>query len=148
MKIAGLKRGRIPIYEPGLQELIRRNTEEQRLSFTANLPWAVHNSQIVFIAVGTPPDEDGSSDVSYLMEAVRATARAMDDYKIIVNKSTVPVGTADRIRQELSSLTRFQFEVVANPEFLKEGAAIEEFMKPDRVVIGATEVRAVYIMKE
>ena len=99
-KISGLKRGRIPIYEPGLQELIRRNTEEQRLSFTTDLPWAVENSQIVFIAVGTPSDEDGSSDLSDLMEVVRATARAMDDYKIIVNKSTVPVGTADRIRQQ------------------------------------------------
>jgi len=147
-KIAGLKRSRIPIYEPGLQELIRRNTEEQRLSFTTDLPWAVHNSQIVFIAVGTPPHEDGSSDLSDLMEVVRAIARAMDDDQIIVNKSTVPVGTADRIRQEISSLTRFQFEVVANPEFLKEGAAIEDFMKPDRVVIGATEARAVEIMKE
>ena len=147
-KIAGLKRGRIPIYEPGLQELIRRNTEEQRLCFTADLPWAVRNSLIVSIAVGTPEGEGGSPDLSYLMEAVRSVAKAMDGYKIIVTKSTVPVGTADKISQEISSLTPHKFDVVANPEFLKAGAAVEDFMKPDRVVIGATNTRVVKIMKD
>jgi len=147
-KIAGLQKGKLPIYEPGLQELIRRNVQEERLRFTTDLPWAVQNSLIVSIAVGTPPDEDGSSDLSHVMEAVRAIGRAMDDYKIIVTKSTVPVGTADKIFQEISSLTSVEFDVVANPEFLKAGAAIEDFMKPDRVVIGSTEARVVAIMKD
>ena len=147
-KIAGLQEGKIPIYEPGLQELIRRNVQEQRLRFTTDLPRAVNNSLIVSIAVGTPPGEDGSSDLSHVMEAVRAIGKAMDDYKIIVTKSTVPVGTADEIFQEISSLTSVEFDVVANPEFLKAGAAVEDFMKPDRVVIGATEARAVEVMKD
>ena len=116
--------------------------------FTTDLPWAVKNSLIVAIAVGTPSDEDGSSDLSYVMEAARAIAKAMDDYKIIITKSTVPVGTADQISQEISSLTTFQFDVVANPEFLKAGAAVEDFMKPDRVVIGVSESRVAAIMKD
>ena len=111
-KIAQLQKGKIPIYEPGLQELIRRNEQEERLRFTTDLPWAVNNSLIVAIAVGTPSDEDGSSDLSYVMEASRAIAKAMDDYKIIITKSTVPVGTADQISKEISSLTEFQFDVV------------------------------------
>lgn len=147
-KIAQLQKGRVPIYEPGLEELIRRNAAEERLSFTTDLPEAVEGSLIVFIAVGTPAGEDGSSDLSYVMEAARAIAKAMDGYRVIVNKSTVPVGTAEKISGEVSSLTRFQFDVVSNPEFLKEGAAIEDFMKPARVVIGAEEVRVVEIMKE
>ena len=147
-KIAGLKKGKLPIYEPGLQELIRRNVQEERLRFTTDLPWAVQNSLIVSIAVGTPQGDGGSSDLSYVMEAVRAIAKAMDDYKIIVTKSTVPVGTADKISQEISSLTTFPFDVVSNPEFLKAGAAVEDFMKPDRVVIGATNTRVAAIMKD
>ncbi len=147
-KIAQLQKGKLPIYEPGLQELIRRNVQEERLRFTTDLPWAVQHSLIVSIAVGTPPGDGGSSDLSYVMEAVRAIAKAMDDYKIIVTKSTVPVGTADQISQEISSWTTCEFDVVSNPEFLKEGAAIEDFMKPDRVVIGATNSRAVGIMQE
>ncbi|MCZ6484737.1 MAG: UDP-glucose/GDP-mannose dehydrogenase family protein [Acidobacteria bacterium] len=147
-KIAQLQKGKIPIFEPGLQELIRRNEQEERLRFTTDLPWAVKNSLIVAIAVGTPSGEDGSSDLSYVMEAARAIAKAMDDYKIIVTKSTVPVGTADQISQEISSLTAFQFDVVANPEFLKAGAAVEDFMKPDRVVIGVSEPRVAAIMKD
>ena len=147
-KIAGLQEGKLPIYEPGLQELIRRNAQEERLRFTTDLPWAVQESLIVSIAVGTPQGDGGSSDLSYVMEAVRAIAKAMDDYKIIVTKSTVPVGTADKIPQEISALTTCEFDVVSNPEFLKEGAAIEDFMKPDRVVIGATNSRAVEVMQE
>ncbi len=112
-KIAELKRGRIPIHEPGLQELIQRNVHEQRLNFTTGLPWAVRNSLVVSIAVGTPEGEGGSPDLSYLMEAVRSIAKAMDGYKIVVTKSTVPVGTADKISQEISSLTPHEFDVVA-----------------------------------
>ena len=147
-KIAGLQKGKLPIYEPGLQELIRRNVQEERLRFTTDLPWAVQNSLIVSIAVGTPQGDGGSSDLSYVMDAVRSIAKAMNDYKIIVTKSTVPVGTADRITQEISALTAVEFDVVANPEFLKAGAAVEDFMKPDRVVIGATNTRVVEIMQD
>ena len=147
-KIAGLQKGKLPIYEPGLQELIRRNVKEERLRFTTDLPGAVQNSLIVSIAVATPPGDGDSSDLSHVMEAVGAIAKAMDDYKIIVTKSTVPVGTADKISREIAALTTCEFDVVSNPEFLKEGAAIEDFMKPDRVVIGATSSRAVEIMQE
>jgi UDPglucose 6-dehydrogenase len=147
-KITQLQKGRVPIFEPGLEELIRRNVAEERLSFTTDLPWAVQSSLIVFIAVGTPSSEDGSSDLSYVMEVARSIAGAMDGYRVIVTKSTVPIGTAQKIRGEISSLTRFQYDVVSNPEFLKEGAAIEDFMKPARVVIGADEVRVAEIMKE
>ena len=147
-KIAGLQEGKLPIYEPGLQELIRRNVQEERLRFTTDLTSAVQESLIVSIAVGTPQGDGGSSDLSYVMDAVRAIAKAMNDYKIIVTKSTVPVGTADNIAQEISALTAVEFDVVANPEFLKAGAAVEDFMKPDRVVIGATNTRVVEIMQD
>ncbi len=147
-KIALLEKGRVPIYEPVLQEMIQRNLQEERICFTTDLSWAVQNSLVIFIAVGTPDNEDGSSDLGHVMEAVRGVAKAMDGYKIVVIKSTVPVGTADRVLEEVQSLTRFQVNVVSNPEFLKEGAAIEDSMKPDRVVIGADEVRAVEIIKE
>jgi len=147
-KIAGLQNGKLPIYEPGLQDLIRRNVQEERLRFTTDLPWAVQNSLIVSIAVGTPQGGGGSSDLSYVMEAVRDIAKAMNDSKIIVTKSTVPVGTADEITQEILALTAVEFDVVANPECLKAGAAVEDFMKPDRVVIGATNTRVAAIMKD
>jgi UDPglucose 6-dehydrogenase len=137
-KIESLRQGKVPIYEPGLEEMMRRNVAEERLRFTTDLSEAVKSSLIVFIAVGTPQGEDGSPDLSYVLGAARGIACNMNGYKIIVNKSTVPVGTADRVRQEISALTRFQFDVVSNPEFLKEGAAIDDFMKPDRVVIGHT----------
>ena len=147
-KVVQLQKGKVPIYEPGLEELIRRNVAEERLSFTTNLPRAVENSLIIFMAVGTPAGEDGSSDLSHVMAATRAIAKAMDGYKVIVNKSTVPVGTAEKIGREIASLSRFPCDVVSNPEFLKEGAAIDDFMKPARVVIGVKEVRVVEIMKE
>ncbi|MGH9341332.1 MAG: UDP-glucose dehydrogenase family protein [Acidobacteriota bacterium] len=147
-RIESLKQAKPPIYEPGLEELIRRNLEEQRLQFTTDIDWAVKNALIVFIAVGTPPGEDGASDLGYVLNAARQIGKAMDGYKIIAIKSTVPVGSADLVRQEIAALTRFQFDVVSNPEFLKEGAAIDDFMKPDRVVIGAEEVRAAEIIKE
>lgn len=147
-KIASLKKGKVPLYEPGLEELIKRNLSEERLEFTTDLDEAVKQSLIIFIAVGTPPQEDGSADLKYVLNAARAIGKAMDGYKIIVNKSTVPVGTAEQVRKIVSRETKFQFDVVSNPEFLKEGAAIEDFMRPDRIVIGTDEVRVAEIMKE
>ena len=152
-KIEGLKKGIIPIYEPGLKELVLRNGEEGRLSFTTDIVTAVKASLINFIAVGTPPGEDGSADLKYVLDVARDIARNMESFKIIIDKSTVPVGTADRVRaamQEELALrgTAIEFDVVSNPEFLKEGAAIDDFMKPDRVVIGTDNARTAEIMKE
>jgi UDPglucose 6-dehydrogenase len=147
-KVRLLRRGRIPIYEPGLQEIVTRNTAERRLSFTTQLSKAVRQSTIIFIAVGTPQDEDGSADLQHVMAVARDIARAMNDYKVIVDKSTVPVGTAARVRDTIRRETTHPFSVVSNPEFLKQGAAVEDFMKPDRVVIGAEDPRAAGLMKE
>ena len=152
-KIEGLKNGIIPIYEPGLKELVLRNVEEGRLSFTTDLAAAVKTSLISFIAVGTPPGEDGSADLKYVLDVARNIGRHMEGFKIIVDKSTVPVGTADLVRaavkEELEARgENIEFDVVSNPEFLKEGAAIDDFMKPDRVVIGVDNVRTAEIMKE
>lgn len=147
-KIGMLNTGRVPIYEPGLEELIARNRAHKRLTFTADLPQAVKRSEVIFIAVGTPPDEDGSADLKHVLAAARDIGRSMNGYKIVVNKSTVPVGTGDRVRAAVASRTKHKFDVVSNPEFLKEGAAIEDFMKPDRVVIGADNPRAAAIMNE
>ena len=147
-KVRLLQRGKIPIYEPGLEELVRRNHAEKRLTFTTALPRGVRNSQIIFIAVGTPTDEDGAADLQHVMGVARDVARAMDGYKVIVNKSTVPVGTAAQVREVVRRETTHPFSVVSNPEFLKQGAAIEDFMKPDRVVIGAEDPRAAELMKE
>jgi len=147
-KIRGLQRGRIPIYEPGLEELVRRNRAEQRLAFTTALARAVRASQIVFIAVGTPQGEDGSADLQHVLDVARAVAKAMNGYKVIVDKSTVPVGTAERVRNVIRRETTHPFSVVSNPEFLKQGAAIEDFLKPDRVVIGAEDPRASELMQE
>jgi UDPglucose 6-dehydrogenase len=147
-KVRLLQRGRIPIYEPGLEELVKRNRAEKRLTFTTNLPQGVKNSQIVFIAVGTPTGEDGSADLRYVMEVAEQIGKSMNGYKVIVDKSTVPVGTAEKVRQVIKKHTNHPFSVVSNPEFLKQGAAIEDFMKPDRVVIGAEDQRAAEIMKE
>ncbi len=146
-KIARLNQGKMPIYEPGLQELVHRNTEEGRLRFTTDLAEAVQGALLCFIAVGTPQDGDGRADLRYVLEAAAAVGKAMDGYRILVLKSTVPVGTADRVRELLGSTTQHEFDVVSNPEFLKEGAAIKDFMYPDRVVIGAADVRVAEIMK-
>jgi len=147
-KVRGLQRGRIPIYEPGLEEVVRRNHTEKRLTFTTNLARGVRASEIIFVAVGTPTGEDGSADLQHVLGVARDTARAMNGYKVIVNKSTVPVGTAARVREIVGKETRHPFSVVSNPEFLKQGAAIDDFMKPDRVVIGADDQRAADLMKE
>src|SRR3954462_68328 len=147
-KVRALQRGRIPIYEPGLEELVRRNRSEKRLTFTPDLPKGVRQSQIVFIAVGTPTGEDGSADLSHVLEVARQIGKAMNGYKVVVDKSTVPVGTSERVREVIKKETQHPFSVVSNPEFLKQGAAIEDFMKPDRVVIGAEDQRAGEIMKE
>jgi UDPglucose 6-dehydrogenase len=147
-KIELLNTGVVPIYEPGLEELIKRNVTHGRLSFTADMSRAVRSSSVIFIAVGTPPGMDGSADLKYVLGAARDIARYMNGYKLIVNKSTVPVGTADKVSAVVAGKTKYKFEVVSNPEFLKEGSAIEDFMKPDRIVIGADSNRAMQIMHD
>ncbi|MBI2963055.1 MAG: UDP-glucose/GDP-mannose dehydrogenase family protein [Deltaproteobacteria bacterium] len=147
-KLSLLREGKSPIYEPGLEELLRRNHQEGRLSFTDDLAAAVRQSLFCFIAVGTPERIDGSADLSAVLGVAAEIGRAMDGYRVIVNKSTVPVGTADRVRQAVAVVTSQPFDVVSNPEFLKEGAAIDDFMKPDRVVIGSDSERAIELMKE
>jgi len=147
-KIRMLQRGKIPIYEPGLEEMVRRNRAEKRLTFTTALTQGVRNSEIIFVAVGTPTGEDGSADLQHVLAVARDVAKAMNGYKVIVNKSTVPVGTAQRVREIVRRETTHPFSVVSNPEFLKQGAAIDDFMKPDRVVIGAEDPRAADMMRE
>lgn len=147
-KLEQLRLGVIPIYEPGLEELIKINTKEGRLRFSDDIKAAVRESYICFIAVGTPCDTDGNADLSAVFEAAQEIACAIDDYKLIVNKSTVPVGTADKIYELIKSITQSDFDVVSNPEFLKQGAAVEDFLKPDRVIIGSDSKRATKIMQE
>ena len=146
-KIRGLKRGKIPIYEPGLSELVVRNQEEQRLRFSTSLNRSVKGAQVVFIAVGTPEGEDGSADLKYVIAVAKDLAHAMNGYKVIVTKSTVPVGTSARLREVIRRETTHPFSVVSIPEFLKQGAAIDDFMRPDRVVIGAEDPRAAELMQ-
>jgi UDPglucose 6-dehydrogenase len=147
-KVRMLQRGQIPIYEPGLEELVRRNRHEGRLTFTTTLPTAVREAAILFIAVGTPQDEDGSADLTHVLGVARDIGKAMNGYKVIVDKSTVPVGTSAKVREIVRRETTHPFSVVSNPEFLKQGAAIEDFMKPDRVVIGVEDERAAELMLE
>ncbi len=132
-KIEMLNSGKLPIYEPGLEELIKRNVSHERLTFTTDMSKAVKRSDIIFIAVGTPPGEDGSADLKYVIDASRQIGKHMNGYKVIVNKSTVPVGTAEKVKTAVADKTSHAFDVVSNPEFLKEGSAIEDFMKPDRL---------------
>ena len=146
-KIRSLKRGRVPIYEPGLEELVSRNQSEKRLMFSTALPRAVRASQIIFIAVGTPAGEDGSADLKHVINVAKELARAMNGYKVIVTKSTVPPGTAARLREVVRRETTHPFSIVSNPEFLKQGAAIDDFMRPDRVVIGAEDPRGAELMR-
>jgi UDPglucose 6-dehydrogenase len=147
-KVQSLRRGKIPIYEPGLAELVHRNMAEKRLAFTLELADAVQKAEVVFIAVGTPTGEDGSADLQHVLGAAREIARAMNGYKVIVDKSTVPAGTSERVREAIRRETTHPFSVVSNPEFLKQGAAVEDFLKPDRVVIGATDPKAAEIMTD
>lgn len=146
-KVRALRRGRIPIYEPGLEELVVRNQREKRLAFTTALARAVRASDVIFIAVGTPSDEDGSADLQFVIGVARDIAKAMNGYKVIVAKSTVPVGTSAKLREVIRPETTHPFSVVSNPEFLKQGAAIDDFMRPDRVVIGAEDPRAQEFMR-
>src|SRR5689334_170613 len=151
-KIDILNGGGVPIHEPGLPEMIRRNVAAHRLRFTTDVDAAVRHGTLQFIAVGTPPHEDGSADMQHVLAAARAIGERMTDYKVVVDKSTVPVGTADRVRGTIAAeLARrgadVPFAVVSNPEFLKEGAAIEDFMRPDRVVIGADDERAIMLLR-
>jgi UDPglucose 6-dehydrogenase len=149
-KVATLRQGKVPIYEPGLEEMVRRNHGDERLSFTTELPAAVQAAEIVFIAVGTPQGEDGSADLTHVLDVAGAIGRAMNKYTVVVDKSTVPVGTAKRVHAVIAKETTQPFSVVSNPEFLKQGAAVEDFMKPDRVVIGVDpgDDRAAALMKE
>ena len=147
-KIEMLKAGRVPIYEPGLEEMVRRNAEDQRLLFTTDLAGAVKKSSIIFIAVGTPQGPNGHANLDYVRATAKGIANAIDSFRIIVTKSTVPVGTADQIRRWIAEETQQPFAVVSNPEFLKEGAAVEDFMKPDRVVLGGDHAEALEAVKE
>jgi UDPglucose 6-dehydrogenase len=147
-KIRMLRRGRMPIFEPGLEELVKRNVAEKRLSFTTQLPKAVRASSVIFIAVGTPMGEDGSADLQHVLGVAREIAQAMNGYKVIVDKSTVPVGTADKVREIIRRETTHPFSVVSNPEFLKQGAAVDDFLKPDRVVIGTQDEKGGEIMRQ
>ena len=145
-KIKMLRAGRMPIYEPGLEEMVVRNGREDRLTFTTDLQAAVVAADIVFIAVGTPQGEDGAADLQHVLAVAREIGRAMNKYTVVVDKSTVPVGTAPKVRAAIAAETSQTFSVVSNPEFLKQGAAVEDFMKPDRVVIGAEDARGADLM--
>jgi UDPglucose 6-dehydrogenase len=147
-KIAGLERGELPIYEPGLDQLVERNVKAGRLHFTTSLEEGIGNGRIVFICVGTPPAEDGGPDMKYVYKVAEDVGKTMTEHRIVVLKSTVPVGTAAKVREILAANTEHEFDVVSNPEFLKEGAAIDDFLKPDRVVIGTSDARVATLMKE
>ncbi len=147
-KIRALNAGRIPIFEPGLESIVRRNREASRLLFSTDVAASVAHGELQLIAVNTPPGEDGSADLQHVLAAARAIARHMTSWRLVATKSTVPVGTADKIRDVLRRETRVPFAVVSNPEFLKEGAAVEDFMRPDRVIIGAEDERAVTLLRQ
>ncbi|MEO7067514.1 MAG: UDP-glucose/GDP-mannose dehydrogenase family protein [Rhodanobacter sp.] len=152
-KVARLERGEIPIYEPGLEQVVTRNHASGQLAFTVDPVPAIAHAQIVFIAVGTPPDEDGSADLQYVLAVARTIGRHIDRYTVVVNKSTVPVGTADRVREAISAelVTRnvvVEFDVVSNPEFLKEGDAVNDCLRPDRIVVGSSSARAIEVLRK
>jgi UDPglucose 6-dehydrogenase len=147
-KLRMLRKGISPIYEPGLSDLLQKNLKEERLQFSPDLAFAVTNSEVIFLALPTPPAEDGSADLQHVLDVAGNIGKAMDGYKVIVNKSTVPVGTAEKVRAIVAGLTNHPFDVVSNPEFLKEGAAVNDFMKPDRVVVGTSSPRALAIMQD
>src|SRR5688572_28298810 len=152
-KIARLQRGDIPIFEPGLEKLVQTNSSSGRLDFTTDISRGVQHGLFQFIAVGTPPGEDGSADLQYVQAVADSIGRHIEDYRVIVNKSTVPVGTADRVQETVERVLRERkqqvpFDVVSNPEFLKEGAAIGDFNKPDRIIVGSDSERAIELMKQ
>jgi len=152
-KIRVLEEGGIPIHEPGLLEIVRRNVAAGRLAFTTDVEYAARYGTMQFIAVGTPPDEDGSADLKYVLAAARSIGRHMDGYRVVVDKSTVPVGTGDQVRQAIAAElaargAELPFSIVSNPEFLKEGAAVDDFMRPDRIIVGAEDERAIELMRE
>lgn len=147
-KVDKLSNGQITIYEPGLEKIFLRNLKENRLNFTTNLAEGVKDATIVFLALPTPPGEDGSADLKYILGVADDLGKILTDYKVIVDKSTVPVGTADKVRAAIAKNYNGDFAVVSNPEFLREGVAVEDFMKPDRVVVGTTDEKAIAIMKE
>ncbi|MGH7548185.1 MAG: UDP-glucose dehydrogenase family protein [Gemmatimonadales bacterium] len=147
-KIAGLRNNRLPIHEPGLEPLVTRNQHAGRLQFTTDVGTAIERADVVVIAVGTPPDEDGSADLQHVLAVARTIGQHMNGPKIVVTKSTVPVGTAERVRAEIATYTKVSFHVCSNPEFLKEGAAVEDFMKPDRVIVGADSEEVGHVLGE
>lgn len=149
-KIEALKNGRIPIYEPGLDAIVARNAQAGRLRFTTDLTQEFDQTQAVFIAVGTPPQEDGSADLKHVEAVAREMAPLINDYKVIVNKSTVPVGTGARVRSVIENhqTKKVPFDVASNPEFLREGSAVGDFMRPDRIIIGTTSDRSREVMQE
>ena len=152
-KVARLKRGEIPIYEPALESIVRRNHASGQLDFTTEAAPAIAHAEVIFIAVGTPPDEDGSADLQYVLAVARSIGRHLNRYVVVVNKSTVPVGTADRVREAIAAArdaraARVEFDVVSNPEFLKEGAAVEDCLRPDRIIVGSSSERAVAVLRK
>ncbi|MEO8143512.1 MAG: UDP-glucose/GDP-mannose dehydrogenase family protein [Betaproteobacteria bacterium] len=152
-KVKALNSGRLPIYEPGLEPIVKRNHDAGRLAFSTDISAGVRHGVLQLIAVGTPPGEDGSADLQHVLDAARAIGRHMDDYRVVVNKSTVPVGTADRVSEEIEKEIKkrgkqISFSVVSNPEFLKEGAAVEDFMRPDRIIVGSGDARATALLRE
>jgi len=147
-RVAALKRGEIPIFEPGLPELVQRNAKLGRLKFTTSIAEAVPGAQIAMIAVGTPSTADGSADLSYVLEAAKQIGAALTGYAVVVTKSTVPVGTAGKVREAVASVAKQSFAIASNPEFLKEGDAVNDFLKPARVILGAEDPRAIAIMRD
>jgi len=147
-KVSLLKRGKIPLYEPGLETLIKRNVKERRLTFTTNLARSVKDSMVIFIAVGTPPHHDGSPNLNHVFEVARGIGRAMNEYKIVVTKSTIPVGTTEHLKIIINKETEHPFGIASNPEFLKEGTAVDDFMKPDRIILGVEDSGVEEVVRE
>ncbi|MFN5032187.1 MAG: nucleotide sugar dehydrogenase, partial [Flavobacteriia bacterium] len=147
-KVERMRQGEIPIYEPHLDVLFERNIKAGRLSFTTNLEEGIKEAEIIFLALPTPPGEDGSADLSYILGVAGQLGKIIEDYKVVVDKSTVPVGTAEKVRAAIAANAQVDFDVVSNPEFLREGFAVDDFMKPDRVVIGSSSAKAIKTMEQ
>src|SRR5687767_647589 len=146
-KVNKLKGGKITIYEPGLEQLFERNLKQERLFFTTNLKEGIQDAKVIFLALPTPPGEDGSADLKYILKVADDLGPLLGDYTVIVDKSTVPVGTADKVKARIAAHAKVEFDVVSNPEFLREGVAVEDFMKPERVVIGTSSPKARKLME-